>query len=101
MIRWLDAIDGLRAMRQTMSNYINAKGKDGRYGTVADAVKGLQGWQVVNAETAAFVDYQLTVTKAQNQQAFQMSLTSAAKCAPAWFSSESSVIYTAKPIGCQ
>ena len=94
------AIDGLRAMRMAMSQYVSTKASNGAYGTVADAVKGQQGWKVVSAETAAFVDYDLTITKSQDGKRFQASLTSAAKCAPSWFSSEVGVIHTGKPIGC-
>ena len=93
-------IDGVRAMRTALSNYIDARGKGPRYGTVADAVKNLQGWQIVGAETAVFVNYQLRITKSQDEQSFQASLTTSTKCAPAWFSSEQGVIYVAKAIGC-
>lgn len=93
--------EGLAELREILATYRSARNAKPGYGGVSDAVTASSGWRVVSETTALRGTRRLTITRAENQQSFQASLVSTAKCGDAWFANEQGDIYVGKPLGCQ
>lgn len=95
--------EGLRMMRQVLSAEMNAPmGKKNGFGTLADVLSVTKlDAQTIDTASALIKGYTLRVSRADDRQHVQVTLTPVTGCGTAWFGDERNLIYTGKALGCK